>query len=101
MMARGIQNKVLEAIASGLSAIVASAVADGLPAEAMSACRLADAPDAFAASLVDLLNRTPGERTNLAARANLTALSWAERLAPLAEILEDATVSGAAQAQAS
>jgi sugar transferase (PEP-CTERM/EpsH1 system associated) len=88
--ARGTQNKVLEAIASGLPTVVTPVVAEGLPAEAAVACRTAASPDAFAAAIVDLLGRPPAERRAIAAAANLARLGWDEQLAPLAEIAGEA-----------
>ena len=88
--ARGIQNKVLEAIASGLPAIVTPAVFEGLPTESATACRVAKEPDAFAGAILDMLNRTPAERRAIAMHANLSALAWDRRLAPLVDILHEA-----------
>ncbi|HEV8348416.1 MAG TPA: TIGR03087 family PEP-CTERM/XrtA system glycosyltransferase [Vicinamibacterales bacterium] len=88
--ARGIQNKVLEAIASGLPSVVTPAVFEGLPAEAAPACRVAGSSEAFAASILDLLRRAPAERRAIAARANLAPLGWNERLAPLLDIVREA-----------
>jgi len=88
--ARGIQNKVLEAIACGLPAIVTPAVFEGLPIESATACRVAKEADAFATAILDLLNRTPAERRAIAMHANLSALGWDKRLARLVDILHDA-----------
>jgi sugar transferase (PEP-CTERM/EpsH1 system associated) len=88
--ARGIQNKVLEAIAAGLPTVVTPVVAEGLPAEAAEACRTAGSPDAFAAAIVDLFGRPPDERRAIAARADLTRLGWREQLSPLAAIAGEA-----------
>jgi len=88
--ARGIQNKVLEAIASGLPAVVTPAVFDGLPAESTTACRVAKGPDAFATAILHMLNRTPAERRAIAMHANLSALAWDRRLARLVDILHEA-----------
>jgi glycosyltransferase involved in cell wall biosynthesis len=88
--ARGIQNKVLEAIASGLPAIVTPAVFEGLPIESATACRVAKGADAFATAILDLLNRTPAERRTIAMHANLSALSWDKRLSKLVDILHEA-----------
>ena len=90
MTARGIQNKVLEAIASGLPTVVTPAVSSGLPMEAAAACRVAAEPAPFAAAILDLLNLAPAERRAVAMRANLSALTWSERLAPLVEMVEEA-----------
>src|SRR5207247_3163521 len=79
-MARGIQNKVLEAIASGLPAVVTPAVFEGLPAEAASACAVAATPEAFSAAILNLLARPAPERRALAASADLSALEWSTQL---------------------
>jgi glycosyltransferase involved in cell wall biosynthesis len=90
LTARGVQNKVLEAVAAGLPCVVTPAVQDGLPAEVIPACLLGRDAEQFAAAVVDLLDREPAERRAIAERANVRALSWDERLAPLLGILERA-----------
>jgi sugar transferase (PEP-CTERM/EpsH1 system associated) len=87
-LARGVQNKVLEAVAAGLPCVVTPAVHEGLPAEVLPATRLAATPAAFAAAIVDLLARTPQERRDIAGRAALQPLAWPDRLAPLLALLE-------------
>src|SRR5204862_3411890 len=47
-MARGIQNKVVEAIAAGLPCVVTSAVEGGLPNEVKCACVVQDKAAGFA-----------------------------------------------------
>ena len=89
-VARGVQNKVLEAVAAGLPSVVTPAVADGLPAEVKQACRVAADAEGFAAAVLDLLARCPVERRHMSERASLSALGWPERLAPLLPILEAA-----------
>lgn len=88
--ARGIQNKVLEAVAAGLPAVVTTAVQAGLPAGVLPACRTADAPADFADAIVALLRTTATERRTLARSANLAGLTWEACLAPLEGILEEA-----------
>jgi len=90
LSARGVQNKVLEAVAAGLPCVVTPAVLDGLPQEVIPACMLARDAEQFAAAVVDLLGREPAERRAIAEGANVRALSWDERLAPLLGILERA-----------
>lgn len=97
--ARGIQNKVLEAIAAGLPTVVTPVVAEGLPVQAAVACRVADSPDGFAAAILDLLKLSPSARLALAMRADLGALGWREQLAPLFEILEQAAGRSAGHAR--
>ncbi|MGE0449745.1 MAG: TIGR03087 family PEP-CTERM/XrtA system glycosyltransferase [Vicinamibacterales bacterium] len=89
-LARGVQNKVLDAVAAGVPAVVTTAVARGLPAAIMPACTIADDPSGFADAVCSLLERGAEERRALADRADLTAMSWAQRLAPLEPLLERA-----------
>lgn len=86
-VARGVQNKVLEAIAAGLPCVVTSQVADGLPPEVDGACLSADTPAAFADAVLTLLALPPGEGQARAARTRLADISWPERLRPLMEAL--------------
>ena len=89
-LSRGVQNKVLEAVAAGLPSVVTAAVQAGLPAEVAPACVMADDAGDFAAAVVDLLSRSSEERRRLAARANLQAITWASQLGSLRAILEGA-----------
>jgi sugar transferase (PEP-CTERM/EpsH1 system associated) len=91
---RGVQNKVLEAVAAGLPTVVTQTVGDGLPEQVMPACRIADTADAFAAAVIDLLSLTPTARRREAARASLSSLGWPARLAPLVALIERAAASG-------
>jgi glycosyltransferase involved in cell wall biosynthesis len=88
--ARGIQNKVLEAVAAGLPTVITTAVADGLPAAVAPACRVADDAAGFARAIVDLLNAAPHERRAIAEAASLGSLGWPERLARITDILHEA-----------
>lgn len=88
-VARGVQNKVLEALAARLPCVVTPNVLAGLPTEVLSACE--PAPDAigFANAMIRLLNRSPAERRTLA-DIDLSSLSWSAQLAPLIELLRSA-----------
>lgn len=90
--ARGIQNKVLEAVAAGLPTVVTSVVADGLPAEILRACSVANSATEFASALVRSLALTPAERRVAVAMADLGNLSWSSRLAPMVALLETAAL---------
>jgi glycosyltransferase involved in cell wall biosynthesis len=88
--ARGIQNKVLEAIAAGLPCVVSQPVWDGLPPGIGVASLLATSAEEFAAGIVRMLNLTPAERRSIAAQADLTSLEWTRCLAPLEPLLRRA-----------
>jgi len=87
--ARGVQNKVLEAIAAGAPTVVTTQVADGLPRQALHACRIADHATTFAEQILRLLTYSPFRRTAVARSADLSALTWSERLAPLVDLLQE------------
>jgi polysaccharide biosynthesis protein PslH len=87
LTARGIQNKVLEAVAAGLPTVVTPVVRAGLPVEIAPACVPAEGPKAFADAILRLLEMTPAERRGMAGRADVQSISWERRLAPLREIL--------------
>lgn len=92
-VARGVQNKVLEAVAAGLPCVVTPAVAEGLPREVMAACHVSADAKEFASALCDFLARTPVERRARASQADLASLHWSARLHPLMPILEAAARS--------
>lgn len=83
LVARGLQNKVLEAIAAGLPCVVTPQVADGLPPEVEGAYAVAGTPSAFADAVLRWLALPPGEGQSIAARARLRDMSWDERMRPL------------------
>jgi sugar transferase (PEP-CTERM/EpsH1 system associated) len=87
LTARGLQNKVLEALAAGLPVVTTPAVADGLPATAMSGCIVANDDQESADAVLSLLRRTPTERRAFARHADLSELGWARQLAGLVPIL--------------
>ncbi len=90
LVARGIQNKVLEAVGAGLPSVVTPVVAEGLPPEVLPACRVAATADLFADSLVALLELSPEERRAVVAGADLAGLAWDRRLAPVIDLLREA-----------
>src|SRR5262249_49176727 len=85
--ARGLQNKVLEALAAGLPVVTTPAVAEGLPGSAMPGCVVADDDRASASAILSMLRQSPMERRRFARRAHLSALPRARQLAPLLPIL--------------
>ena len=89
-VARGVQNKVLEAVAAGLPVVITDAVAGGVPAQVAPAAFVANTPTSFAEKIVELLGRTPAERRAIAAKADLDALKWDSTLEALWPILQEA-----------
>jgi len=89
-VARGVQNKVLEALAAGLPAVITPPVAAGLPAEARPACVEAESAGDFAARLVALLDKPAAARRAMAATAALASLEWNHCLGRLDAILAQA-----------
>jgi sugar transferase (PEP-CTERM/EpsH1 system associated) len=94
-VARGLQNKVVEAIAAGLPCVVTSAVREGLPDDITRACTVEDDAAKFAGALIGLLDKSPADRRAVAERADLRGLEWSARLSPLPGILRDAIAIGA------
>jgi len=86
-VARGIQNKVLEAVAAGLPTVVTSKVSTGLPPEVKGACAVADEPAAFASAVCHLLKLNAAARRDMVSGADLSNLRWSKRLAPLEDLI--------------
>jgi sugar transferase (PEP-CTERM/EpsH1 system associated) len=90
-IARGIQNKVLEAMALGVAALVTPQAFEGLEAEAGHDLIVVPAEvEAFAAAAIELL-RVPERRDSIARRARQTVeakYSWKWRLQLLDELLQ-------------
>jgi glycosyltransferase involved in cell wall biosynthesis len=91
LIARGVQNKVLEALAAGLPCVVSSPVFEGVPQAARAGCVEGNTPSAFAASVMRLLSMRPEQRRCLASQVNLSELSWREAFAPLGSLLDAVT----------
>jgi len=88
-VARGVQNKVLEAIAAGLPCVITPAVAGGLPSEALAACRVGADREAFARQVLDLLRYTSRTRRAIAQAVPVETLSWPARLGHVHSILAE------------
>lgn len=89
-IARGLQNKVLEALAAGLPVVATPAVVEGLPPVARAGCVAAAEAVPFADAVIGLLRQTPIDRQGFAGRADLTSLTWSAQLGPLEALLRDA-----------
>ena len=94
LVARGVQNKVLEAVAAGLPTVATPVVMTGVPPEVQPACLTADGAGAFASAIVDLLEKTPADRRAIATRANVSSLTWDERLRGVGDIVLAAAKRG-------
>jgi sugar transferase (PEP-CTERM/EpsH1 system associated) len=89
-VARGVQNKVLEAIAAGLPSVVTPPVFDGLPLPVRPACLVAADARSFADATISLLKESPDGRRRMARRADLSQLSWDTQLMPLLDLIDAA-----------
>lgn len=89
-LARGLQNKVLEALAAALPVVVTPSVWAGLPTEAQPGCVVANTADEFAAAVVRLLDDSPAERRHKASAARLDRLTWSEQFCGLETIFNNA-----------
>jgi sugar transferase (PEP-CTERM/EpsH1 system associated) len=87
-LARGVQTKVLEAVAASLPCVVTPQVLEGLPQSVRRACLTASAPEAFARHIVSLLAKSPDERRRLAQSAEPHTLDWEQALRPFLDIVE-------------
>jgi glycosyltransferase involved in cell wall biosynthesis len=97
-IARGIQNKVLEAMAMARSVVASPAAFEGIEADGGRDLIVADGAAAMATAINRLLAH-PDEGAALGQRARLCverSYSWEQRLAPLAEIVFPASEKAAA-----
>jgi sugar transferase (PEP-CTERM/EpsH1 system associated) len=91
LIARGVQNKVLEALAAGLPCVVSTPVFEGVPDAARAGCVEGTTPSAFAASVIRLLSMRPDQRRQLAGQVDLSELSWRAAFAPLNSLIHSVT----------
>lgn len=87
-IARGIQNKVLEAMAMAKPVVATGAAFEGIDAMPGEHLLVEEAPPAFAARILALLDNPAAARTiGSAARAHVVAhYGWAAKLAPLDDL---------------
>jgi polysaccharide biosynthesis protein PslH len=89
-IARGVQNKVLEAVAAGLPCVITPAVEQGLPAAVLPACTVAKSAQDVANEILALLRCSAAERRAKAGRAHLADLAWERQLDRLQALLTEA-----------
>jgi sugar transferase (PEP-CTERM/EpsH1 system associated) len=89
LLARGVQNKLLEAMAMARPVVASAAAATGIDAVPGEHLLVADGATAMADALCSLFDdRAAGERMGRAARARMVArYGWDARMAPLGELL--------------
>ena len=87
-IARGIQNKVLEAMALGRPVVVTPQAFEGVRAEAGRDLLVADSADAIAATIGDVLDGKYPAIGVAARRAMEAGYSWASRMALLDRLLD-------------
>ncbi len=93
-LGRGVQNKLLEAMATGLPCVATERAFGGIKAQANHDLLVADSPDLFASAVVALL-RDSEERHRLGARARMameTNYRWPTQLRRLDEIIAQVAV---------
>lgn len=88
-LARGVQNKVLEAMAMACPVVASPSALEGIDAQEGTEILVADGPVAEAAAIIDLiLNPAKGYLMGQAARAKMEArYSWDAQLAPLEKMM--------------
>lgn len=101
-LARGVQNKVLEAMSMAKATVVSPQALEGIVAEPGRELLVADTAAAFAATVLAAL--APEQAALLGAHARqriLARYTWAATLAPLAAMLEDANSAKLSSAKSS
>jgi len=100
-IARGTQNKILEAMAMGVPVVTSRAAAGGVDAEAERHLLVADAPQEVAAAILRIVDH-PDERARLAAAGRERMLShhaWPRSMQRLDSIIERCTARFARQGE--
>ncbi|WP_448212532.1 TIGR03087 family PEP-CTERM/XrtA system glycosyltransferase [Colwellia sp. MEBiC06753] len=85
-IARGIQNKVLEAMALNKPVVSTTMAMEGINASASTLCQIADEPHAFAQAVVDCVNHA--EQVCHNRNWILQHFTWQQTLTPLTELFD-------------
>jgi len=97
-IARGIQNKVLEAMAMGCPVVASSKAAHGIKAIAEKEILVQDEPSAFADALLRLMSGSLGDRLGDAGRrCILGQYDWSDNLKIVGDLLSSKCLSNYAQ----
>lgn len=91
--ARGLQNKVLEALAAGLPVVTTTTVREGLPDALSPACDVADDAAGFAEALIARLAMSPDARRARAHTVDLAPYSWRDPRREFVEVVRAAAAS--------
>jgi polysaccharide biosynthesis protein PslH len=97
-IARGIQNKVLEAMSLGKPVVMTSGALEGIEAQPGRDVILADTAEAFAAGCCRLATSADGLAIGVAARARMTRdYDWSARLRRFDDLLQPGSVACVAE----
>jgi len=88
LLARGVQNKVLEAMAMGRPVIATSAAEEGLDVRGDGAMLIADGREEFARHVDETLDGHHGDIGQIARRVAETRFGWAKKLSRLDELFD-------------
>lgn len=91
--ARGLQNKVFEALAAGVPVVTTTAVRAGLPDEVAPGLDVADDTAGFAAAILARLALSPGARRARAAGVDLGPHSWRDPRRQFVDIVRQAAAA--------
>ena len=100
-IARGIQNKVLEAMAMGLPVVGTAAAVEGLSADVAACVEQAESGEQFAQAALKLLEAPPSpNRADRNRAAILRDYDWAENLSLIFDLLDGGSSAAAAPSTA-
>jgi glycosyltransferase involved in cell wall biosynthesis len=101
-IARGIQNKILEAMSMGKAVVASPAALEGLEVEVGREALQADTPQEWRQRILEMLRDEARRRAiEQAARGRvLAAYDWSARMAPLVRLCEELAQTGSASLKA-